>query len=363
MPWGSTRCLRESPFNENVLLVGTEFAVFASANRGGYWNSLNTNLPTVPVFDFAFHPNNGEVVAATHGRSLWIADLTPLNQLNSAHLSETAALYRSAPTIRWKRDPARGGTNRQFSGSNPSAGASIYYALPKKASEVSVKIMDASGQTVRELRGSGEAGLQRVSWDLVLAPPQNGGRGGSRGGSNPPSAASSSANAPSGNVAAPEQGTPQQGGPAGGRGFGRRRSESSEGTATASLGAPTASAATPATVGESGAPASADVGEGTPQRSEAGPTGFGGGQGGGPGGRGRVRTAPSGSYRVVLTVDGKEFSQELRLLTDPNLPALNDLLGAEQEYELWQGDDEPFDRDLKNAIKQSQAWARMYEDN
>ncbi|MDX1925691.1 MAG: PDZ domain-containing protein [Pirellulaceae bacterium] len=363
LPWGSTRCLRESPFNENVLLVGTEFAVFASANRGGYWNSLNTNLPTVPVFDFAFHPNNGEVVAATHGRSLWIADLTPLNQLNSAHLSETAALYRSAPTIRWKRDPARGGTNRQFSGSNPSAGASIYYALPKKASEVSVKIMDASGQTVRELRGSGEAGLQRVSWDLVLAPPQNGGRGGSRGGSNPPSAASSSANAPSGNVAAPEQGTPQQGGPAGGRGFGRRRSESSEGTATASLGAPTASAATPANVGESGAPASADVGEGTPQRSEAGPTGFGGGQGGGPGGRGRVRTAPSGSYRVVLTVDGKEFSQELRLLTDPNLPALNDLLGAEQEYELWQGDDEPFDRDLKNAIKQSQAWARMYEDN
>ncbi len=94
LPWGSTRCLRESPFNENVLLVGTEFAVYASANRGGYWNSLNTNLPTVPVFDFAFHPNNGEVVAATHGRSLWIVDLTPLNQLASNHLTDTAALYK-----------------------------------------------------------------------------------------------------------------------------------------------------------------------------------------------------------------------------------------------------------------------------
>jgi hypothetical protein len=65
---------------------------------------------------------------------------------------------------------------------------------------------------------------------------------------------------------------------------------------------------------------------------------------------------------VVLTVDGKEFSQELRLITDPNLPALNDLLGTQEEYELWRGDDEPADRDLKNALKQSQAWARMHED-
>ena len=77
----------------------------------------------------------------------------------------------------------------------------------------------------------------------------------------------------------------------------------------------------------------------------------------------RIRAATSGSYRVVLVVDGKEFTQELRLITDPNLPALNDLLGAEEVYELWQGDDEPFDRDLKNAIKQSQAWARMFQDN
>ncbi len=76
-----------------------------------------------------------------------------------------------------------------------------------------------------------------------------------------------------------------------------------------------------------------------------------------------MRSAPAGSYRVVLVVDGKEFSQELRLITDPNLPVLNELLGAEEDYEVWQGDDEPFDRDLKNAIKQSQAWARMYEDN
>ena len=110
--------------------------------------------------------------------------------------------------------------------------------------------------------------------------------------------------------------------------------------ARATLGAPTASSEqTPAS---ESAPA---AGEGTPQRT-GGNEGRSGSEGRGGGG-GRVRSAPSGSYRVVLVVDGKEFSQELRLITDPNLPALNDLLSAEEEYELWQGDDEPFDRDLK----------------
>ena len=362
LPWGSTRCLRESPFSENVLLVGTEFAVYASANRGGHWNSLNTNLPTVPVFDFAFHPNNGEVVAATHGRSLWIADLTPLNQLSSKHLTETASLYRSPPTIRWKRDPARGATNRRFAGSNPAPGATIYYALPAKAQQVSVKIIEASGETVRELRGSNEAGLHQVNWDLLISPPQSGpgqGRGGPRpAGANaatPPTegatASAPAAPSASGNPSA----TPSADGTPAARGPGRRRGPGTageSGTATATLGGPTAPAAPVAS--SSGESAPSESGESATPRPEGGP--------GRAGGRGRTRSAPSGSYRVVLTVDGKEFSQELRLITDPNLPALNDLLGTQEEYELWRGDDEPADRDLKNALKQSQAWARMHED-
>src|SRR5262249_29963384 len=79
--FGSTRCLREDIENQNLLLCGTEFAVYASINRGGSWTKINNNLPTVAVHEFAFHPTAGEVVAATHGRSLWILDVTPLRQM------------------------------------------------------------------------------------------------------------------------------------------------------------------------------------------------------------------------------------------------------------------------------------------
>jgi photosystem II stability/assembly factor-like uncharacterized protein len=81
LPVGSTRVLREDRANPNLLYCGTEFAAYASTNRGGSWTKINNNLPTVAIHEFAQHPTTGEMVAATHGRSLWVVDVTPLRQL------------------------------------------------------------------------------------------------------------------------------------------------------------------------------------------------------------------------------------------------------------------------------------------
>lgn len=268
LPWGSTRALRESPVNENFLIVGTEFSVFASANRGGHWNSLNGSLPTVPVFDFAFHPTNGEVVAATHGRSLWIADVTPLHQFNAEKMNEPGYLYKPTTAIRWRREPSRGTSNRNFVGENPPSGASIFYSLPKKAKEVVVRVSEASGEVAREIRGSTEPGLHRVNWDFTISPPQRA-----------PSREAGAASA--------GPGTRPEGARVGGREGGGRE---------------------------------------------------GGGGRGGFGGLGRTRTAGSGTYKATLIVDGKETSSELRLVSDPNLPATIEISGSESEYEMWMGD-------------------------
>jgi S1-C subfamily serine protease/photosystem II stability/assembly factor-like uncharacterized protein len=323
LPWGSTRCLRESPFNENVLLVGTEFGLFASANRGETWSSLNSNLPTVAIFDLAFHPNNGEVVLATHGRSLWIGDITALHQLAPTHLTESPNLYKPTTAIRWRREASRGTTNRRFIGENPPAGAVIYYTLPKKAENVSVKIIDVSGQTLREIRGSNEAGLQRVTWDFIA---QGGGRQQAGG-----------------------QGSASGQGTAGGRasrGGGAQNPESSPAPATTS-GEGTAAPAgessqspTPSPQTASAQPTSEQPTSGnqTAGAAQARRGGGGGGGGGGFGGFGRGRTVSSGTYRVVLTVDGKEYTQELKVISDPNLPIQSELTGLSEEYDVWTGD-------------------------
>ncbi len=46
-----------------------------------------------------------------------------------------------------------------------------------------------------------------------------------------------------------------------------------------------------------------------------------------PGRRGGFRQAPPGTYRVVLSVDGKDLTQGLRIEADPTLPP--DLIATE----------------------------------
>ncbi len=164
--WGTTRVLREDIENPNLLYLGTEFFVFCSLDRGQTWMKLNNNLPTVAIHEIAQHPTTGEIVAATHGRSLWVLDVTALRQLTSA-TQAGATLLRPGGIIRWLPDPSRGRTNRRFVGDNPEAGASLYFVLPEKVEKAALKIVDGMGRTVRELTVPKTAGLHRVNWDLM----------------------------------------------------------------------------------------------------------------------------------------------------------------------------------------------------
>lgn len=170
---GSAKVIREDVENENLLLLGTEFGAYISFDRGQSWNDLG--LPTVAVHDFAIHPTAGEVVAGTHGRSLWILDLAPWRSLAADALAEKFHLFPTSPAIIWRGEPSRGNTIRRFVGENPSDGATILFALAEAADEVTLRVLDAAGEEVRELEAPKEAGLHRVDWNLRLAAPEGDG--------------------------------------------------------------------------------------------------------------------------------------------------------------------------------------------
>ena len=171
LPWGSTHVLREDIENPNILYVGTEFAVWASTNRGSSWVKLNNNQPTVAVHELAQHSTTGDVVAATHGRSLWVLNVTPLRQMSSDALKANAHLYQPANVVRWRSEPDRwsiyGTGARHFVGENPQRGADIYYHLLKKTDKLSLKIFDHAGKEVRDLGAKKEPGLHKANWNLT----------------------------------------------------------------------------------------------------------------------------------------------------------------------------------------------------
>lgn len=315
LPIGSSRTLREDPVNENLLYVGTEFAAFASIDRGQTWNKINNNLPTVAVHEFAFHPTTAEVVVATHGRSLWVLDVSPLRQVKQPVLAAREHLFVPPPAMRMHNEPGRGGTNRRFVGQNPDMGANIFYALNEPAQNVAIKVIDVAGKTVREFRGQKVPGLHHVNWTLTRSTPAAG---------------------PARGTSGPGSGAPATGELAPGR-TGEAKAKESKSKDARTKDAKAKDAKAKPAIAKSDAPGEDRPGGRRPRRSgSAGTTGEtpasggsaptgqrGAGQrqgGGGPGGFGRASFVPPGQYRIVLTVDGRELSQTIRVDYDPALP-------------------------------------------
>lgn len=282
LPTGSTRCCREDVVNPDLLYLGTEFAIFASLNRGGSWTKLNNNLPTVAVHEIAVHPTAGEIVAATHGRSLWVLDVSALRQMSAKTVAERVALYKPNTVVRWQAQPTRGHTGRRFVGENPLPGAHVYYSLGSKADKASLKVIDIEGTVLATLTAPTDPGLHKVTWDLARA---GGGRAGAGG---------------------PDAGRGGQGAAA--QGGGQRRGGRGAGAA--------GQAGNQEGGGQRGG---AQVAGG--QGGGQGRGGQGGGQGRGGFGGGFRRAVSPGEYRIVLTVDGVEQSNTFRVEADPNTPA------------------------------------------
>ena len=183
--FGSTRVLREDTVNNDVLYLGTEFGAFVSTNRGAQWAKLGGNLPTVRVDEFAQPTTANDLVVATHGRSIWIADITSLRQMKASVMAADATLFAPSPAVRWKLsvggESPYSSTDRKFVGVNPARGATVEYLLTKDAKKLALKVLDVNGKTVKSFdKPKTEPGLHRVVWDLTgpaAATPAGGGGG------------------------------------------------------------------------------------------------------------------------------------------------------------------------------------------
>ena len=193
---GNVNSIRQDPRNPNLLYAATEFGFYVSLDEGTSWKRFMPNLPVVRVDDVIVHPRDNDLVLSTHGRSIWIMDdVTALQQLTPALLQEEVVLLDPRNAVRWKQDIRlrRSVTgNKHFEGENAPAGTAItYYLKHAVPGEVRVTIRDlGSGGFARTIVGTGEAGLNRVQWDLCsdlrqVQPGQGGGFGGGGGGGNP----------------------------------------------------------------------------------------------------------------------------------------------------------------------------------
>jgi photosystem II stability/assembly factor-like uncharacterized protein len=205
------KTLTEDLRNPDVLYIGAETGLFVSMDRAKSWTRVRANLPTVRIDEIVLHPRDNAMLLATHGRALWILDhLEPIQEYAAALTSIADARLFTLPPVAMYRRPARDRNyefwgDQTFFGENPPQAAVVTWFMKRPATEVKLKIADATGREVREISGpvlasTSKQGLQSACWDLRVQPAPavagtgfggrqggGGGGGGGRGGQQTPS--------------------------------------------------------------------------------------------------------------------------------------------------------------------------------
>jgi hypothetical protein len=154
-----TRVVREDPNKRGLLYAGTETGMYVSFDDGANWQSMQLNLPVVPITDLAIHKREKELVAATQGRAFWIFDDLPL-----LHQTMDAGGFKSVSDTRLfkpkeaYRMPGFGGFQLPPTatiGRNPASGVVVYYSLKSKpTTDVVIEFLDSTGKSIRKFTGS-----------------------------------------------------------------------------------------------------------------------------------------------------------------------------------------------------------------
>lgn len=165
LPAEAVNVIREDPVNPNVLYVGTDRGAYVSLDTGRSWQMAGSGLPSVPVHDLIVHPRERELIAATHGRSVWILDALPIQELSDEVQDSRIHVFPLEP-IRY---------NRSW-----NSRRSLWYYRPEdapyqnipfwvdEAGKVEWRVLDDDGRVLRRGELEAQRGVNTLRWDLML---------------------------------------------------------------------------------------------------------------------------------------------------------------------------------------------------
>ena len=159
--------IREDHKNPNLLFVGTELAVYVSIDGGNKWHRMKGDMPTQPVHDLKIHPRENDLVVATHGRGIFITDISPLQELTPEVLASDVHLFDIEYRVRWVDNDRRVSSSSNYDGESEPNALIINYYLKGEAFEAPTIEVYQGARLIAEIEGSNEVGLNSAQWDMT----------------------------------------------------------------------------------------------------------------------------------------------------------------------------------------------------
>lgn len=186
------RVVRESPDHVGLLIAGTEFGMFMSANDGESWEVFQQNLPVTPVTDIKFI--RGDLAVSTMGRGFWVLDNIQSVALAAKAGGNMLSVLKPKDTFRYRRPrgvPTDGTADGVPDLPKPTV-AIDYYVPTGDHDDIKLEILDAQSDIVTtyynddgDVEDMGvdaplhihtnelemDTGLNRFRWDMTYLGP------------------------------------------------------------------------------------------------------------------------------------------------------------------------------------------------
>ncbi len=163
LPNEPVNVLREDNTNENVLYLGTDYGVYVSLNAGASWMRWNKGMPNVAVYDLVIQERERQLVVGTHGRSIYIGDVSLIQLLDESTLASSLQLFTEK---KYKLPRGLGKKNNSFFEKTAPQLEINYYS--KQNAPIQLKITDSNGNVLFEKLDTAIAGLNVLEYNYTI---------------------------------------------------------------------------------------------------------------------------------------------------------------------------------------------------
>lgn len=175
LPSAPVNAVWEDKDNASLLFCGTDNGLYASIDGGNNWVRFK-QIPPVPVKDIIVHKRENDLIAATYGRGIYTADITPLKEMNNKFFENDFYLFNveSKPLMNYSEQAGWGniqlmGSKHIYTDNEPNGFTINYYIKYAPADPLSIDIFDSAGNQIKTIKCKNEAGLHSVVWGFDKA--------------------------------------------------------------------------------------------------------------------------------------------------------------------------------------------------
>ena len=163
IPASPVNVIREDTENENLLYLGTDNGAYVSFDRGATWEAFSNGLPNVAIHDIVIQPEAKDLLLGTHGRSIYKANIAPLQQMNTDLKSKEITIFSMSSV----RHSGRWGSSwsKWLDAFEPQKTIQFY---SNTSGEKTIKILSENDSELNTIKVNVDKGFNYVDYNLEL---------------------------------------------------------------------------------------------------------------------------------------------------------------------------------------------------